>query len=180
MTGLLLAVSLLYAFFTVTLWVTWLRMLPFTPTRNTTTGPRITVIIPVRNEAANIGLLLTDLSQQTYSNFEVIVADDSSTDQTLSIVQDYARHASFTVRPLALANERTASPKKRAITQSIAIAEGTLIITTDGDCRVGPDWLASFAAFYQQTGANLISGPVTFSAGPAREKPSFTALAVIG
>ncbi|GAB3884672.1 glycosyltransferase [Spirosoma agri] len=167
MIGFLLAVSLLYALFTITLWITWLRMPSFTPTSNLTSGPRLTVIIPVRNEAANIGLLLDDLSQQTYANFEVIVADDSSTDQTLAIVQDYARQATFLLRPLALANERTASPKKRAITQSIAVAQGTLIITTDGDCRVGPDWLASFASFYQKTGFNVLSGPVTFTTNQA-------------
>ena len=36
-------------------------------------------------------------------------------------------------------------------------------MTTDGDCRVGPEWLATIAAFYTRTGAKLISGPVTFT-----------------
>lgn len=165
MTFFLLAVSLLYALFTLTLWITWLR-LPTARTDGTlTAGPRITVVIPVRNEAGNIGHLLHDLSRQTYLNFEVIVADDSSTDNTLAIVQDYARQSPYALHPLPLTNERSASPKKRAITQSIALATGDLILTTDGDCRVGPDWLASFAHFYAQTGAKLISGPVTFTTG---------------
>lgn len=135
----------------------------FRPEMTPTDGPSITVIIPVRNEAANIGHLLDDLSRQTYDRFEVIIADDSSTDDTLSIVQKYASHTPFPLRPLHLTDERTASPKKRAITQSIALATGDLIVTTDGDCRVGPDWLASIAAFYRQTGAKLIFGPVTFT-----------------
>jgi cellulose synthase/poly-beta-1,6-N-acetylglucosamine synthase-like glycosyltransferase len=41
-------------------------------------------------------------------------------------------------------------------------ASGSLILTTDGDCRVGPDWVASVVAMYEKTGAKLISGPVTF------------------
>jgi cellulose synthase/poly-beta-1,6-N-acetylglucosamine synthase-like glycosyltransferase len=120
------------------------------------------VIIPVRNEADNIGHLLDDLSRQSYGRFDVIVADDSSTDATLAICRDYARRMPYVLYPLPLTDERTASPKKRAISQSIAMATGDLIVTTDGDCRVGPDWLASFARYYQQTGAKLISGPVTF------------------
>ena len=159
---LLLAVSLLYALFTLTLWITWLRIPTVRVDTATGRSPRITVVIPVRNEADNIGHLLHDLSGQTYPHFEVIVADDSSTDATLSIIQRYAQHASYALRPLSLSNEQTASPKKRAITQSIALATGDLILTTDGDCRVGPDWLASFAHFYEQTGAKLMSGPVTF------------------
>ena len=163
MTVFLLAISLLYALFTLLLWVTWLRMRTV-PSKFMAPGDLlVTVIIPVRNEAENIGHLLDDLNKQTYTNFEVIVADDSSTDQTLAILQQYAQTANFTLRPLPLSDERTASPKKRAISQSIALANGELIVTTDGDCRVGPDWLATIAAFHQKTGAKLISGPVTFT-----------------
>lgn len=163
MTIMLLAVSLLYAFFTIVLWVTWLRIPSLKSASGLAAAPRITVIIPVRNEAENILPLLDDLKAQTYTNFDVIVADDSSTDDTLRIVQAYARTVPF-LRVLPLADERSQSPKKRAITQSITVASGDLIVTTDGDCRVGSHWLASIAGFYQQTGAKLISGPVTFTA----------------
>ncbi|GAB3751444.1 glycosyltransferase [Spirosoma pomorum] len=180
MTLFLLLLSLAYALFTTTLWVTWLHMTSFWPPTPGPDGPFITVIIPVRNEAANIGQLLNDLNQQTYSRIDVIVADDSSTDDTRFIVEQYVQTARFPLRLLALTNEQTSSPKKRAISQSIALAQGELIVTTDGDCRVGPDWLASFADFYQQTNAKLISGPVTFSAGLNRFKPSlFDALQTV-
>ena len=175
MTTFLLVISLLYALFTLTLWVTWLRMPTVQTTSPVTDGPLMTVVIPIRNEADNILNLLDDLSRQTYTRFEVIVADDSSTDQTLAIVQAYAQTAPFALRPLALADERTASPKKRAITQSIALATGDLIVTTDGDCRVGPGWLATLADFYSQTSAKLLSGPVTFTA----ERSVFDALQTV-
>ncbi len=163
MTLFLLAVSLLYAFFTGLLWITWLRMPAFNPGVTDTVGVRITVIIPVRNEAATIEKLLDDLHKQTFRQFEVIIADDASTDNTGQLVRQYAEQASFALHPLSLNDERSASPKKRAITQSIALATGDLIVTTDGDCRVGPDWLATIASFYTRTGAKLISGPVTFT-----------------
>ncbi|QDK80141.1 glycosyltransferase [Spirosoma sp. KCTC 42546] len=163
MTIILLTVSFLYALFTFILWLTWLRI-PLVQSEDLLTNkPFITVVIPVRNEAGKIEKLMDDLSQQVYRQFEVIVADDASTDDTWKIIQSYAQHAPFALHPLPLANEQTASPKKRAITQSIAMAMGNLIVTTDGDCRVGPNWLFAIAAFYQQTGARLISGPVTFT-----------------
>ncbi|MDB5239698.1 MAG: glycosyl transferase family 2 [Spirosoma sp.] len=168
----LIIISTLYALFTSLLWLTWLRIPVFRPIKTLEQSPTITVIIPVRNEATNIRHLLEDLSRQTYAHFDVIVADDASTDNTLAIVQQYASQALFSLRSLPLGDERTASPKKRAITQSIALATGELIVTTDGDCRVGPDWLASIASFYEQTGAKLISGPVTFTTGYQKPHPT--------
>ncbi len=162
MTIFLLTISVLYALFTTTLWLTWLRMPTFRPGESAIQGePFITVVIPVRNEAANLPALLDDLNRQTYTRFEVVVADDASTDTTLSIAQTYP--ARFPLTALPLPDTRVASPKKRAITASIAVAQGTLIVTTDGDCRVGPQWLETIAGFYAQTGAKLISGPVTFA-----------------
>ena len=162
MTVFLLTISVLYAFFTTTLWLTWLRMPTFqVQASGHSDEPFITVVIPVRNEAANLPALLADLNQQTYDRFEVIVADDASTDDTLGIAQHFP--ARFPLTALPLTDTRVASPKKRAITASIAAARGTLIVTTDGDCRVGPQWLATIAGFYAQTGAKLISGPVTFA-----------------
>ncbi|MFD1139849.1 glycosyltransferase [Larkinella insperata] len=163
----LIGISILYALFTLILAVTWWRMPVFRASSAPPPGnlPRISVIIPVRNEAFTLPLLLADLKAQTYAPdlFEVIVADDSSTDNTLQIAQELARAVPYALRPLPLANEPTTSPKKRAIRQSITQATGDLIVTTDGDCRVGPRWLESIAVFYQQTGARLISGPISFN-----------------
>lgn len=174
MTVFLLVTSFCYALFTTLLWRTWLRLPVFQPANTTLPLPFITVIIPVRNEAQNLPHLLNDLCGQTYDRFEVIVADDSSTDETLAIANQFVAHASFPLRPLPLSDIRTASPKKRAISESIAIATGTLIVTTDGDCRVGPRWLESIARFYAETGAKLISGPVTFTRSLDHEQTNRT------
>jgi chlorobactene glucosyltransferase len=45
-------------------------------------GPRVSVLVPARNEAATIGACLTSLLQQRYPNVEVLVLDDGSTDGT--------------------------------------------------------------------------------------------------
>jgi cellulose synthase/poly-beta-1,6-N-acetylglucosamine synthase-like glycosyltransferase len=126
---------------------------------------KISVIIPVRNEAENILFLLQDLEKQTYSKhkFEVILADDDSTDDTLKIVQKFQQNTNLNliINQLPPKTNNT-SPKKRAIDSSIKLASGQLITTTDGDCRVGEKWLESIANFQARTGAYLVSCPVTF------------------
>lgn len=124
---------------------------------------KITVIIPVRNEARNIRNLLEDLERQTLSpaGFEVWVIDDESEDDTAQIVQNF--RASYSLRLLpsdkALAH---LSPKKRAIQTALVHTAGKLIVCTDGDCRVGKDWLRLFAEYQHITGAHWISGGVAF------------------
>lgn len=169
MIWILWVLAIAYAAMTLLLWLTWLRLPVFQPrpAENSVAQqplPSITVVIPVRNEAANLPHLLADLSQQDYPDFEVIVANDSSTDATAALARAYAKTAPYRLTVLSLQNDpAVASPKKRAITQSIAMAAGQLIVTTDGDCRVGPRWLGLLARFQAETGAKLVSGPVTFT-----------------
>lgn len=126
---------------------------------------KLTVIIPVRNEEDNIKNLLEDINKQTYpfKNFEVIIANDGSTDKTESIILAFQEVAHFDLKLLNIFNENGLSPKKRAIQKSIEISSGELIITTDGDCRVSEYWLVSIEEQYQQKEAKLISSVVTFS-----------------
>ena len=49
-------------------------------------NPLISIIIPARNEKLNILRCLESIQKQTYSNFEVIVVDDNSTDDTYQIM----------------------------------------------------------------------------------------------
>lgn len=132
---------------------------------------KVSVIIPVRNEAANIGILLDDLWGQSLAkkHIEVIIADDSSTDNTAEIVISYIALNRLELTLISLVDVPVSSPKKRAITEALKIAKGQLIVTTDGDCRVGERWLETIVQTYLQTEAKFISGPVTF----LEEKNSF-------
>ena len=153
-----------YALFTVVLILLWNK--PRKIAVNTSlSGTSISVLIPVRNEEKNILALLRDLSRQTLppANFEVIVIDDASDDTTPLIVTEFAKKAPYPLTLLALPDKATSSPKKRAIETAMLQARGELIVTTDGDCRVGPGWLAAIVRCYNTTHARLISGPVTFT-----------------
>ncbi|TDE15334.1 glycosyltransferase [Dyadobacter psychrotolerans] len=151
-----------YAVFTLVLQFLWKRLPAKFP--NNVSADFISVIIPVRNEAENILQLLSDLNSQTFpsAQFEVLVMDDGSTDLTASIVQSCSVEFDIFIRLISIPDTPTTSPKKRAIETAIAQAKGNLILTTDGDCRVGTGWLAAFAACHSSSNAKLISGPVTF------------------
>lgn len=154
-----------YAAFTLALAFLWSRIRKLAIPAHIPDDLFITVIIPVRNEAENIVFLLEDLDRQTLpaAQFEVLVMDDGSTDNTAAIVRTFAAHSKARIKLIPLPDVRTSAPKKRAIETAVAHAQGRLIVTTDGDCRAPAGWLRSIAACYIRTGAKLISSPVTFT-----------------
>jgi cellulose synthase/poly-beta-1,6-N-acetylglucosamine synthase-like glycosyltransferase len=125
----------------------------------------ISVIIAVRNEEKNISKLLEDLNSQTYPSllFEVIIIDDHSTDLTNDIVKSLISKVKFNLSIIESQASGNDSFKKKAIESGVNRSKGTLIVTTDGDCRVGAEWLSTIENFYQQTGAKFISSAVYFS-----------------
>ncbi|TAF93226.1 MAG: glycosyltransferase [Runella slithyformis] len=131
---------------------------------------RLSVVIPVRNEAANIGALLADLEAQTLpkNQFEIIIANDASIDDTTLIVRQFQATRNLNLTLISLPETPHTAPKKRAIAAALEVATGTLIVSTDGDCRVGAQWLQNMAQTYAQTSAKFISGPVTFETNPSR------------
>jgi poly-beta-1,6-N-acetyl-D-glucosamine synthase len=121
------------------------------------------VIIPARNEEANIGACLQSIINQHYpvNLFEVIVVDDHSTDNTAAIVKSFSAN---NVKLLSLAayvgNNTLNSYKKKAIETAIQNARGNWVITTDADCIATPLWLQSINAYQQQNNAVVIAAPV--------------------
>jgi len=67
-------------------------------------APLISVCIPARDEERNIRRCVETLLAQTYPNFEVIVLDDRSTDNTPEIVQNLVKVANLCKVPLKVLN----------------------------------------------------------------------------
>ena len=113
----------------------------------------VSIVIAVRNEAQNIGHLLEDLQVQSHTNFEIIIVDDHSSDDTKRIVQSHPNVQLLT------AFEKG---KKAALTQGIIAAQNELILTTDADCRLHSDWICQMTAPFTQDHICLVAGPVAF------------------
>ncbi|WP_276497032.1 glycosyltransferase [Pontibacter litorisediminis] len=125
---------------------------------------RISVIIPVRNEAENILHLLHDLERQNYTRelVEVLVVDDHSEDRTAALVEQFILASGLSIRCLQLEHYVKYKGKKAAVQVGVEQAQGELLVFTDGDCRVGPEWLRSYAFLYETEQPYFISGPVSF------------------
>ncbi len=127
--------------------------------------PFISVIIPARNEEANLSNLIDSLKQLKYpaSRFEVIIVDDHSTDQSWKILESASEEV-ITIRAVRLADYLSAQPikahKKFAIEKGVDLAKGELIVTTDADCVFSNNWLTYIASLYISSQAKFIAAPV--------------------
>ena len=149
----------------MTVLIAWLKIKIFTPINEFKASTKVSVLIPVRNEAGNIEALLNDLMKQSYPKFlfEVLVINDDSDDETVSLVKKFIPKAKFSLQLLHLTPvEKRITHKKDAISLGVKHATGELIACTDGDCNVAKDWLSSLVGFYKQTNAKFISGAVSF------------------
>jgi cellulose synthase/poly-beta-1,6-N-acetylglucosamine synthase-like glycosyltransferase len=107
-----------------------------------TSQANISVIVAAKNEAENIPLLLSSLQNLNYSeeDFEVIVVDDNSTDETFETTRSYTGQINnFSV----FQNERKG--KKNALTFGICKADNPFILITDVDCRPESSWLKAYS-----------------------------------
>ncbi|WP_242695979.1 glycosyltransferase family 2 protein [Desertivirga brevis] len=122
----------------------------------------VSILIAARNEEEYIAFTIEDILKQNYPQglVELIVVDDHSTDRTANIVEWYGKDG---VKLIKLREDQTLnSYKKKAITVAINEAKGELIITTDADCRMGPEWLRSIVSFYEKNNFRMVSSPVSY------------------
>lgn len=139
----------------------WHRLIPFSykGTKGTTA---VSIIVAARNEADSIHRTIEALLAQDYNKelTEIIFIDDHSTDNTAKIISSYAAQG---VKLISLREDKALnSYKKKAIQIAIGQAKGSLIITTDADCRMGTAWLKTIVAYYEEKKYKMISSPVAY------------------
>jgi cellulose synthase/poly-beta-1,6-N-acetylglucosamine synthase-like glycosyltransferase len=118
---------------------------------------RFTIVVPFRNEAANLPLLLDSISKLHYpkERFEVILVDDES-EEVFN-----PQCSPFSIR--IIKNNRVSnSPKKDAISTAIPFVSSEWIITTDADCVVPKNWLSTLDNYIQSSNVNMVAGAVTY------------------
>lgn len=119
--------------------------------------PRVSVLIPARNEEQNIAACVESLLVQDYPDFEVLVLDDHSTDQTPAILQQLAqREARLQVIPGDSLPEGWLG-KHWANHQLSQRATGGLLLFTDADTRHAPDTLRESVAALIVQQADLLT-----------------------
>ncbi|WP_286857262.1 MULTISPECIES: glycosyltransferase [Sphingobacterium] len=134
-----------------------------TPHSNLISTKSVSVIIAARNEELNIRRTIASILNQNFPSelLELIIIDDHSDDNTSAIVKEFTENG---VKLIQLnENGRMNSYKKLAISRAIDCCKGEIIITTDADCRMGPNWLATVIGTFEKEDAYLLSSPVVYS-----------------
>jgi len=129
------------------------------------TYPSVSLLLPNRDNERILDLTLERLLEHTtYPNFELIVIDDASTDDGLSILRrwrDERRFDNFTLL------EREHSGVARSLNAGAEVASGDLLVQLDGDATVeSPAWLERMVSFHQSDDrVGVVTPLVTFEDG---------------
>ena len=135
------------------------------------------IVISARNEADFIGQCLQSIIDQNYDfeKFEIIVINDHSTDDTLTIINQFKIQNLIPIHRdkisiIDLADFEKINNKKQAITKGIELAKFDYIILTDADCTRGNNWLKTINQFINISHAKMVYAPVEFAAKNIFEK----------
>lgn len=115
--------------------------------------PAISVIIPVYNAQDGIKRCIDSLLNQSFKNFEIILLNDGSKDNSLNILKEYELKYSF-VRVIDKQNEGVAVTRNKGI----LLAEGEYIMFMDNDDFVDSDYLETFYQAIHEKKLDLVIG----------------------
>jgi chlorobactene glucosyltransferase len=122
-------------------------------------APKVSLLVPARNEELNIEACVSSLLAQRYPDFEVIVLDDHSSDGTLDALRRIAATPSGARLRILRGRELPAGwhGKAWACQQLGEAAAGELLLFTDADTRHQPDALPRAVEAMQRSGAGMLS-----------------------
>lgn len=113
-------------------------------------APRVTVIVPARNEVDTIERCIQSLAACSYpaDRLEILIVDDRSTDGTDRVLDALAMHHPMItpVHRISTDYHPNLRGKPGALQHGIDRASGEIILMTDADCRVAPTWISTMVA----------------------------------
>jgi glycosyltransferase involved in cell wall biosynthesis/GT2 family glycosyltransferase len=105
------------------------------------TEPSVSVVIATLNRSALLRKCLTSLKYQNYSNFEVIVVNGPSTDDTLNVLES--------LRDTIVVGQVSEANLSKSRNAGIALSRGELVLFLDDDAFAEPDWIAHIVSGYK-------------------------------
>jgi poly-beta-1,6-N-acetyl-D-glucosamine synthase len=145
--GVFVAAWLLQVYFMLNY---FMRIARFKPSEESMKPQAVSVVISARNEERNLMEFIPQIMDQDHPNFEVVVVNDSSWDDTEAILK--ALHVRYPhMHVINLDEEKqNMQGKKFALTLGIKAAKHDLILLTDADCAPkSPSWIREMTAVAQ-------------------------------
>lgn len=119
---------------------------------------KVSVIVPTFNAGAYIGQALESVLLQTEQNFEIIVCDDGSTDDTATVVQTLAQND---CRIQLIKNQQNSGPSYSR-NQAISIAKGEWIALLDADDFYHPERLNKLITIAESSHADMVADNICY------------------
>lgn len=120
----------------------------------------ISIIIPARNEESNIKNAIQSISQSNYplEKYEIIAVNDRSNDKTPEIL-DKLKTEIVNLKVVHITEDsqkKNLKGKPGAIQAGIDISSGDIIMMTDADCVVNPDWISTVSSYFTNEKVGLV------------------------
>ena len=118
----------------------------------------VSIIVCAYNEFENLKLLIPILLKQVHENFEVIIVNDRSDDETYDYLNaEKERHQNLQVVNVDKVHDHI-NPKKYALTLGVKAAKNDLLLFTDADCKPNSEHWASEMSKTAEENTNFILG----------------------
>lgn len=123
--------------------------------------PLVSILVPVYNEGKVIKSVINALLNLDYPNYEIIIIDDGSTDDTLTISNEIINQQSFIPkRNSILILTQSNQGKARALNYGLDYARGEFIVCVDGDSLITSDTLRKGLRLFQDPKVGAVAGNV--------------------
>lgn len=129
----------------------------------------LSVVIPTYNRSNLILTLLDAIEQQTFRDFEVIISNDGSTDDTAAVLHANQDQYNYPITVLHNSNGGRAVCRNRGARE----AKGEVLVFFDDDIRPNPRCLELHAAFHREHPMAIFNGPALFDMAVVEAKGDF-------
>lgn len=106
---------------------------------------QFTILTPTYNRAHTLSRVYQSLAEQDLRDFEWLIIDDGSTDNTKAVVKQWQQEADFPIRYIWQPNQH----KKTALNRGISVTQGELIVALDSDDALEPNALNDMARIWR-------------------------------
>ncbi len=118
---------------------------------------KVSILVPGYNEGPVIAKSIESLLDMDYHNYEIIVIDDGSTDDTLAIARTMeGTHGNVEVLVLTQEN----GGKSHALNHGASMATGDIIVCMDADSKLSPNTLKAGVRYFQDPKMGAVAGNV--------------------